>query len=398
LNVFIIPSWYPSNANSIGGIFVKEQAIATAKTIPGIQIIVSCWGHESTNISFRSFKKIYNCLKFYLSEPRLKLIESPGFCEIIRPTLTFSRRLPFRTLDRLIEANKKNLEESIKRFGKVDVIHAHVSYPAGYIAYILSKEFDIPYVLMECAGPFPGSFSRNGKPIIEIEKAFKFASQVIAISNSMAHTLEKFGYSKITVLPYCINENLFSLGKPTSRKFIFSTLCGLDKIKGVDILLRAIALWNPSSDDIEFRIGGIGEQLNNLQQLAKNLNISHLINWLGKVERDKVPNFFKQTHVFVMASRGDTFGMVYVEAIASGKPIIATKCGGPEDIVSEINGILVNVDDVNQLSSALKKMYKDWNLYDPIKIRNEFISKFSAITIAEKLNNIYIKVTKKFIT
>ena len=395
MNIFVIPSWYPTIVNPINGIFIREQAMALAEVNPDFQVVVSCWGHESGTVSFRSIKKFFASLKWYFLQPRLSVNEKGRFCEILRPALTFSRRLPFCTLKRLVDVNRANFEWAQKTFRNIDVIHAHVSYPAGYIAYKLSKEFGVPYVLTEHMGPFPGSFSREGNPLDELEKAFRFSSKVIAVSNSLARRLRFFGYSNIAVIPNSVDENRFFLGVPTSQKFIFSTLCGLDEVKGIDTLLHAIALWGPSSDEVEFRIGGDGPLLSKLQCLAKDLNISSLIKWTGSVKRDLVPDFFRQSHVFVMASRHETFGVVYAEAIASGKPIIATRCGGPEDIVSVINGILVNVDNIEELSMALTKVYKKWDLYDPKKIRQEFIRKFSTTAVIEQLKNVYIEVGQK---
>ena len=101
-----------------------------------------------------------------------------------------------------------------------------------------------------------------------------------------------------------------------------------------------------------------------------------------------------ESDVFVLASRGETFGVVYIEAMSAGLPVIATTCGGPEDFVDESNGILVPVNDVEALTDALIKIYKTANNYDRSNISRLTQQKFSPKTIASQLTDVYIDVIK----
>ena len=136
---------------------------------------------------------------WFLREPRISLNEKSQFCEILRPTLTFSRRLPFQSLEKVVKASRENFLFAQKHYGGINLIHAHVSYPAGYIAYRLSREFNVPYVVTEHMGPFPGSFIKNGNLLPEIEKAFKYASKIIAVSNFLKKRLISFGFSNVVL-------------------------------------------------------------------------------------------------------------------------------------------------------------------------------------------------------
>lgn len=91
----------------------------------------------------------------------------------------------------------------------------------------------------------------------------------------------------------------------------------------------------------------------------------------------------------MLASRFETFGVVYAEALACGLPIIATACGGPEMIVQEKNGFLVPVEDVAALSEALKKMYAQYEAFDSEEIRADCLRRFSEKAVVSRLRTVY---------
>jgi glycosyltransferase involved in cell wall biosynthesis len=319
-----------------------------------------------------------------------------GVNEIFNPTLTWSPRLPFGGIRRLLEVNRKNLQSAIKTYGRVDLMHAHVSYPAGYLASVLSYEFGIPYVLTEHMSPFPfPSLMRQGRPVPEIDQAFAFAAATIAVSPSLAERIASFAYAAPCVIPNVVDERRFAPGSPCSEKFVFFTLCGLSAQKGIDHLLHAIAQWNPPPDCFEFRIGGDGPMRTAYQALAQDLGVADRVRWLGLVSREDAPKLFKACHVYVMPSRHETFGVVFAEAIATGKPVIATRCGGPEFVVNDSNGMLVAVGDVPGLSVAMQAMASNWGHYSPLAIRKDFEQRFSRSAVVAKLLSLYRRALKE---
>jgi glycosyltransferase involved in cell wall biosynthesis len=114
--------------------------------------------------------------------------------------------------------------------------------------------------------------------------------------------------------------------------------------------------------------------------------------FIGRVDRNEAPKLFSSSHVYVMPSCHESFGIVFAEAIASGLPVIATRCGGPEDIVNEFNGILIDVEDIEGLSKAIEYMFENYNKYDPKIIREDFEKGFSKKAVVSKLLEIYNEV------
>ena len=393
MNLFIIPSWYPTPQSKLSGMFTREQAEAIADLAPDVRVIVSTWGHDRSHLPIRKPIEITNRLRWYLAQPKNNITSHQGVHEVFNPALTWTERLPFGGVNQLLPANRRNMELAFSHFGKIDLIHAHVSYPGGYIASVLGREFSIPYVLTEHMSPFPfPSLLRNGRPLPVIDEAFTHAKAVISVSPSAAERIASFGYQIPRIIPNVVDERRFHLGASTTSKRIFFTLCGLSDQKGIDHLLEAIALWDPPPDQYEFRIGGDGPMRAAYQDMADNLGIADRVRWLGPVSREAAPQLFRDCHIYIMPSRHESFGVVYAEAIASGKPVIATRCGGPEYIVTERNGLLVEIGDIPGLVKAMKYISANLSNYDPQAIREDFLARFSRPAVVSQLLALYQQV------
>ena len=391
MNIFFIPSWYPNQTNPLSGVFIKEQIEAIAEIEENLLVLVSLWGHDDSLLPIKKLwhwpKKLHS---IYKRKHCKKIISHKNFYEIYNVKGHWSTRKPFRGLNRLIQINRENFKLANQRFQRVDLIHAHVSFPAGFIASILCEEYDVPYILTEHMSPFPFSeLIDNGKLVPEVKEAFEKAKFCIAVSPTLASNISSFGLPKPIVIPNMVDERMFYCGSPNNHKMIFLTLGGISKQKGINHLLEAIALWDPSPYDFEFRIGGEGPMLESYKKQSKDLGIDDRVVWLGPVNRSKVPNLFRDSHVYVMPSLHETFGVVYAEAIASGKPIIATRCGGPESIVNEDNGKLVEIGNIQELSLAMKEVANKWKEYQPWLIRNDFEQRFSRKVVVRQLMSLY---------
>jgi glycosyltransferase involved in cell wall biosynthesis len=126
--------------------------------------------------------------------------------------------------------------------------------------------------------------------------------------------------------------------------------------------------------------------------MAQRLGVANRIRWLGNVSREHAPQCFRDAHAYVMPSLHESFGVVYAEALASGKPVIATRCGGPEYIVHEKNGRLVDVSDVNGLARELAWMAENWDQFDSTAIRSDFERRFSRPVVVGQLKALYESV------
>ena len=112
----------------------------------------------------------------------------------------------------------------------------------------------------------------------------------------------------------------------------------------------------------------------------------------GRINREKIATHLMKSHCFVLASEAETFGVVYIEALACGLPVIATKCKGPEDFINETNGFLIDVNELGQLIGAMRMMLNSYSQFNSSDISENAISQFSQEAVAKKLTHVYENV------
>ncbi len=139
---------------------------------------------------------------------------------------------------------------------------------------------------------------------------------------------------------------------------------------------------------------GDGEERDALRRLAESEGIADRIRWMGQAARSALARGYADADAFVLASRRETFGVVYVEAMAAGLPVIATACGGPEDFVTPENGLLIPADDEAALQSAMERMILHGREFDRERISRQTREAFSPAEIARKLTKVYEELVK----
>jgi glycosyltransferase involved in cell wall biosynthesis len=384
LHILIIPSWYPAFPGDIKGSFFREQALA-----------LNDHGHQVGVIDVQ------------LSSPR-ELFSSlgKGFCiknEIdngvatlrVHGTNWFARTpWPLRWVWPYYGMNL--FKRYVSLYGKPDMIHAHGMLYGGLLARKVSGKFSIPFVLTEHS-----SFYERGlvtKQQIYLAKwAAKAAERRFAVSQALCNQLEKlFGDADLywEEMPNIVNRMFYLSGstepdrlKPTP--FVFLNVALLTKNKGIHNLISAFAAAFPEDPNVLLRIGGDGIERKRLEKQAADLNVQDRVGFLGMLRRDQVLQEMSGMDVFVLPSSFETFGVVLIESLALGKPVIATRCGGPESIVREQDGMLVPTDDVPALIEAMKVMRSNYKTYDSLEIRKACIDRYSESVIAERLSAIY---------
>ena len=142
--------------------------------------------------------------------------------------------------------------------------------------------------------------------------------------------------------------------------------------------------------NFKFKSPKFGEAL----RKAKSEGVEKKVTFVGALSREEVANWMNKCDAFVLPSRYETFGVVYIEALASGKPVIGTFNGGAEDIVNQDVGILVEIDNVKKLSNAMEYIRKNNKEYKPEELRKYCTEKFSANVIIKKIINVYKEVIK----
>lgn len=394
MKVFVLPSWYPTATHPISGAFVREQARALADSGDDLQVVVGTWDHADGAVSLREPASLLRAWRRTRGAPSDPAWSADGKVAVVRaPALSWTLRIAGGGVAGLLAASRRAFAAARARHGDFDLLHAHVGFPAGHIARQLAGEQGLPYVLTEHMSPFPFPALRRGNALRpELRHAFEGAARVLAVSPSLAADIARHGLPCHAVVPNVVDERRFAVAPPPSGRFVFMALGALRPQKGFDLLLQALQRWNPDPSQVELVIGGDGPLRGELQALARRLGVADRVRFPGAVAPEAVPAWMAASHAFVLPSRHETFGVVVAEALASGRPVIATRCGGPEAIVDDACGRLVGVGDVAGLAEAMQWMHAHAAEFDPMALRRHIERHCSRAAVSAQLRTVYTSV------
>lgn len=381
MHVMFIPSWYDNNRNKVHGSFFREQATKLQES--GVKVTVAY--NEIWPLTLIGKVKEKSGLSFNI-EKGLRTYRYKNYNFIPK------HQLMFDIFDKRME---KLYKEVVKKEGKVDVIHAQSSLWGGISAAYVAKKYNIPLVITEHSSVKRGQYVRESY-YKRIVNSYKSADSIIAVGNGLKKEIEELTSRKdIKVIGNLVDLSLFNIRniKRENDEFIFFSVAFLEGEKGLDTLIKAFSM-RFNNEKVRLVIGGDGSQRQWLEGIAKNEGIENQVTFTGALSREEVAEWMNKCDAFVLPSRYETFGVVYIEALASGKPVIGTFNGGAEDIVTKDVGILVNIDNIKELSDAMDYIRKNNKEYQHDKLRKYCTEKFSANVIIKKIINVYKEVIK----
>jgi len=287
---------------------------------------------------------------------------------------------------------------------KFDVINTHFVVPSGPLGYAISKLFGIPNVLSLHGGDIYDPSKKLSPHRNRLFKAvvrflLNRADVIVAqSSNTRNNAIEYYAPKKeIQIIPLAFHPPVIP---QTSRKilglhekdFICITIGRLIKRKSIDVLIRAIALVNKPA--VKLLIMGDGPEREYLEELVNKLSLLDRVKFLGFVGDEEKFAYLSQSDLFVLTSMHEGFGIVFMEAMYCGLPIVATNHGGQIDFLShEQNALLINVGDTKGCAESIMRFYNDKKLYTRCSVNNKKkISTFYAENVAGRYMNIFLSL------
>lgn len=379
--ILFVPSWYPNPNDPISGVFIEEQAVALSK-------------HHDVAVLIPQMAAWRNLLKSDAPD-RSAVKEQSGltvYREFARPLIPHGgESVDYDTFARAAENGFKKI---VKEWGTPDIIHTHVVLPAGWSALGVGKRHGIPVVLTEHSSPFSMHLGTELSHKL-VRETLTGVNQVIAISPALVNHIHEFQPElPIEVIGESLRTDFFvpgeSVDKANGTGKSFFVAARLAEQKGLPHLIKAVhLLTDKGMNSFELVIGGDGPDRRQLEEQVQNLGVERFIRFLGGLNREQVRERMQKCDVFVLSSLHETFGVVVGEAMACGKPVISTRCGGPEFFVNDENGVLVDAGNAQALADAMADFINDRVSFNPETVRASVVNRFSPEAFVRNVTAVY---------
>jgi glycosyltransferase involved in cell wall biosynthesis len=346
IRVLTLTPFYPTASDDSEGCFIAEplRAMEACGVNSGV-VAVRPWYHGSVGSNFVA--PVATCIR-YASIPGGIGLASAG---------TF------------LYASLISRARKLHRSQRIDLIHAHAALPCGHAAVLLSRALKIPFVVTahgldaffdsQVRG-YAGSWCKRVTQFV-----YRSASRVICISDKVAHKV--VGGSQVAVktrvIYNSVDAEMFSPAQNDCSSSTILSVGNLIPIKGHELLLRALAAILPQYPNISCEIIGEGPERYRLTRLASEYNLAGKVRFLGRQSRKQIAEAMRRCVLFALPSRYEGLGCVYLEAMASGKPVIACRGQGIDEIIHHgSNGWLIDPGNLQELIAALSVLLQNLQL------------------------------------
>jgi D-inositol-3-phosphate glycosyltransferase len=319
------------------------------------------------------------------------------------------------------------LDFAAKKGCKYDLIHSHY-WLSGMVAEELQKAWDVPIVHMfHTLGLMKQRVAQNyeeadGDYRIQGEyRVLKIADRIVAATVAEMAQLQwlyQADREKIAVIPPGVDtSHFYPIPPDEAREFIGAPpdsrillfVGRIEPLKGVDTLIQAIARLGKNGDLFRHNlcmsiIGGepdanreaMTEEMARLQKLSTEYGLDKFVTFLGRRSQDTLPYYYSAADAVIMPSHYESFGMVALEAMACGTPVVASQVGGLAFLVQDgETGYHIPVGDVDALSDRLARLLDDDQLHARISRQAAvFAQEYAWENIAERMVALYADVVE----
>ncbi len=291
---------------------------------------------------------------------------------------------------------------------KADIIHAYGFYiTTSLVAMMIAKQRSIPFLLTAndaTVSPYGSAAKRAFSNIFNLtlgKLLILNSAKLIAVSRTNAEDIAKVGATKekTMIIPNGIKMERFANANVDDRGKKGPIVLYVGRIsedKGIECLIRAAPSVLKQFPNTEFHI--VGEDygyLNKLKSLVTSLGVERSVIFTGRVTSRRLVDVYRSADVFVLPSELEAFGIVVIEAMASGVPVIVSNCGGMKDIVKDgSNGLIFDVGDARQLAEKIRLLISDNKLRAKlVKSGKETVMEnYTIEKVVDKLEELYEKM------
>lgn len=367
MNILIVPSWYTGYDNVEGneGIFHYEQAAEMSR-------------EHNVAIYF----------PFDRAMPQNFSVEKERDILTFRSKYVRSQRI--RNRIRIYKAFKAVFNKF-----KPDIVHTHVATEAGRYAALWCSFFHIPFIVTEHSTVEVSGVELQSVARLYANYVYKLSKANFCVSEDLQNKLSsifpkysfKVMYNGISMPPVFESVNKYRKEDCCNIALVASFYD--KKIKGIQFLLPALQRLIEEKQSVILHLLGGGEYEVYYKEMAAKLEIAEYVIFYGECEKRKVYEVVKQMDFLVSASLVESFGCSLAEALLLGKPVLATRCGGPEGFVNKNVGVLVEKGSVQALYDGIIEMMRRKDEFQRNDIYYYAMERFNIEMICRKYVEVY---------
>lgn len=379
-HILFLTAWYPNPDDVQLGIFIKKHAQAVS---------LFC---KVTVVYIQGINQI--------EKPVMKLINRSGN---FNEHLVFYRKSSLPGINRLKWHHhyRAACKDFVKLYGSPDLVHLNVMYGMAGVCNYFSSQLKVPYIITEHWHGFTnGHFGQLKGPFRK--KFFTLAADakhISCVSLFLKKNLfEIFKNTNTSVIPNVVESYAGPVETASNDKTIFLTAADLiDDVKNISAVIEVMCILFQKADlpYFEYHIIGSGRDEAKLKSLVKeNCSEPHRIVFHSRQSNDYVLKFLAQADCAIINSITETFSVFAAEAVLCGKPVISTRCGGPEDFLNNDNSILIKANDKPELKDAVESFLKGEHKFESEKVKASLGHRFSSHTIGSSFFKLYDQIIR----
>ena len=378
LRIGVVSTIYPSRSNPASGIFVKEELDALSTTVD-IRLLAPRPNHRWFS------ERGYGCGKADYPVRRPFVFAFPRF---------FYQRLYPLSLAMTLRLHGRRF------FAECDCIHAHNVFAEG-VAAVQAFGQSRP-VVVTAHGSDINHFACKPDLNPGIISAMNDAAHIICVSNALERSIGELGISTpATVIPNGIDTSFLRSGPkedacgelgldPDRPRLLFAG--NFVHVKGVEYLLDAVPELKRRVPGCELILIGSGPLEKTYRERIHSLGIGTAVRIHPRVDHRDLAAWYQASDVFVLPSIAEGFGLVAAEALACGRPVVATVSGGPEDIVGEGDGVLVPARNSAALADGIVRVIERQGIRTPGELSASAMARFSYDLLALRIRDVYERI------
>ncbi len=378
-NILFITRWYPNRVDKLDGNFIENHARAVSFYCNIAVLYIGADPGMSNRLYDWEVKKEFGFTVIRIWY-RNNDVSAKGLGRVIK-------------LFRYIKATQLGWQLIKKNFGMPDVSHVHIFTRPVLLALYLQYKYRIPYMLSEHSSHFVHNLPVLLPPLKWFAQiAARQACFITAVSKTLQQAMLSFGLrGNYIVVPNVVfvqdsSQKTMAEGEAINIIAIGSLTDPRKNIKGLIEAFTRIHHLIPAARLNIIRPAS-NQSLHNIE-LANDL-LNKKIFFHDYLSNAEVYRLLLQSSFLIVNSLSETFSMAAAEALACGKPVVTTRCGGPEEFIDESSGILIDTHDEIQLEQALIRMCNEYKLYDAEKLNKFVCDHFSEEIVGKKLLGIY---------